>query len=286
MAFDQIPNYLQNGFERDLYEAAQRNLSDLDNPLRFNNFAYAMRELVRHVLERLAPDASLLKCSWYEVETQNRKPSRRQRARFAVQGGLGEDFIRDTLRFDAKEMQGALSAAIVNLSKFTHVAPGTLGIDQRTVDVHVEDTLGAVETLFSTIDNCRSEIVRRLWEHIDKGVFDEALRETIGSIDELATHHSIEHIATEEVSITSIDADTIYFDVAGTIEVELQWGSNSDLRNGEGATMQDSFPFTCKLSSPVDDPSDVAGEEDGLRVDTSSWYNSSDDGELGHDILG
>lgn len=58
-------------FELDLYEAAVHNLSDLSNKLRFNNFAYAMRELSRHVLHRLAPSEGVLKCSWYKNLTQN-----------------------------------------------------------------------------------------------------------------------------------------------------------------------------------------------------------------------
>ncbi|WP_414863271.1 hypothetical protein [Pseudomonas chlororaphis] len=46
-----------------------RNLEDKQNKLRFNNFAYAMRELARHVLKRLAPDDKVLKCAWYKTRS-------------------------------------------------------------------------------------------------------------------------------------------------------------------------------------------------------------------------
>jgi len=268
---DQISSHLADGFECDLYAAALRNLTDCDNSLRFNNFAYAMRELVRHVLYRLAPDASVIQCSWYRDEVGNGQITRRQRAVYAVQGGLAGEYIQDTLGIDTAEMHKSLLGAVKNLSKFTHIEPTTFGLSQPAVDAHVADTRSAVQDLFSTIDDCRNEIIRGLWEHIDRAVIDESLRETINAIDELATHHSIEEIETEEIVIAAIDHDTIHFEAAGKIYCELQWGSNSDLRRGDGATSEESFPYTCGLSSPVDDPANVDSDEDGLRVDTSSW---------------
>ena len=61
-----IESRLVDGFEKELFHAALYNLDDVNNRLRFNNFAYAMRELVRHVLDRLAPDVEVLGCSWWE----------------------------------------------------------------------------------------------------------------------------------------------------------------------------------------------------------------------------
>ena len=55
---------------------------------------------------------------------------------------------------------------------------------------------------------------------------------------------------------------------------ELQWGSNSDLRKGDGATLPQTFPFECDLRSPVDDPTVVSPVEDSLRVDRSSWRDN------------
>ena len=52
--------YLKTDFEKNLLEAAIKNLKDVGNKLRLNNFAYATRELTRHYLKRLAPDADVL----------------------------------------------------------------------------------------------------------------------------------------------------------------------------------------------------------------------------------
>lgn len=47
---------MKTSFEKDLLEAALKNLEDGKSKLRLNNFAYSARELTRHYLKRLAPD--------------------------------------------------------------------------------------------------------------------------------------------------------------------------------------------------------------------------------------
>ena len=43
-----IKQRLAPGFQTQLFEAALMNFRHLDNPLRLNNFAYTLRELIRH----------------------------------------------------------------------------------------------------------------------------------------------------------------------------------------------------------------------------------------------
>ncbi|WP_284450998.1 pPIWI-associating nuclease domain-containing protein [Methylophaga thalassica] len=50
---ERINSVLLDGFDKVLLDSAFVNLLT-PNPLRLNNFAYAMRELTRHVLHRLA----------------------------------------------------------------------------------------------------------------------------------------------------------------------------------------------------------------------------------------
>lgn len=277
---DILEESLIEGFERELYQAALANLDDKNNKLRLNNFAYAMRELVRHVLHRLAPDHSVVQCVWFKNESE--KPNtvtRRQRAIFAVQGGLSDDYITNTLDIDVHHIHKSLIDATNNLNKFTHVEPCNFGLSVTEVDLTVAQTLDAVRDLFTTIQQCRDQIIESLWDHIDDGVIDKALGETIRAIDRLATHHFIEEVYTDKVTVTAIQHDRIHITATGIISCELQWGSNSDVRKGEGAIMSDSYPFSCHLSSPIDDPSSIKVHESGLLVDTSSWGESDQDDE-------
>lgn len=149
---DQLIENLSEGFERELYQAAMSNLDDECNKLRFNNFAYAMRELVRHVLCRLAPDSSVVQCDWYKNETMKLGGvTRRQRAIFSVQGGLSNDYIKNTLGMEVDDIHKALIKAIDNLSKFTHIEPNTFGLGAAEVGSHASQTLMAVSNLFDTI---------------------------------------------------------------------------------------------------------------------------------------
>lgn len=80
-------------FERPLLDAAIANL-DAPGPLCFNNFSYALRELLRHVLHRLAPDEQVRACSWFKADESAKSGiTRAQRATYAIQGGLSDTFV-------------------------------------------------------------------------------------------------------------------------------------------------------------------------------------------------
>jgi hypothetical protein len=271
---------LAPGFEANLYKAATANLQDHSNPLRLSNYAYAARELSRHLLHRLAPDDEVRACVWYKSDpARPGQVTRAQRAQYAIQGGLSEDYVRETLNVDIDDIKRRLTKAIDNLSKFTHIEESVFALPTHTVDAHVASTEAALTDLCDTIHTCRRELLDALSEKIDDAIVDATLRETILEIDELASHHSIEEVYTDDVTVARISADRIELVAEGTIGVELQWGSGSDRARGDGAEISDNFPFSCNLSCPVDDPNNVEADEDSLRVDTSSWRFSPDDDE-------
>lgn len=130
----------------------ERSIADENNKLRFSNFAYAMRELTRHILHRMAPKESVFSCSWFKPTPDATDGiTRRDRAKYAVQGGMSDQYVRDKLGFDSDGMYKSLIAAIGQLSKFTHIERKTFGLDKATTDQFAEETLDAVEALFETI---------------------------------------------------------------------------------------------------------------------------------------
>lgn len=258
----EIEERLAVGFERRLFQAAFDNLADHSNVLRFNNFAYATRELVRHVLLRHASDDEVRACSWYTNETQRDGGiSHRQRVFYAVQGSLRDEYVSDTLSLDVKSVHIALRDALDNLNKHTHIEEETFAVCDEAVEQFVNETLAAILEFFRAIETNRSALLSALLEKIDKSVINAVLSETILSIDELAAHHLIEEVYTGNVAIVSIDSHSIRFETTGTIACQLQWESNSDLRNGDGVVMDQSFPFLCELWSPTNDPNAVQTDE-------------------------
>lgn len=270
-----IRSWLASGFETELFEAALINLQDPKNPLRFNNFAYSVRETVRHVLKRLAPDEQVLRCQWYKTETGKRGGvTRKQRAYFAVQGGLSDAYVKESLGLDTDADHNALSSAIDGLNKYTHIEPSTFGVPDAQVELLAVQTLSAVADLLKTIAECRRRILGHLETEVDSAAVDEVLSDSLIGIDELASHFSVQDVSVGTVKVTAIDHERIHIEVKGSIDCILQFGSNSDVRRGDGAEIPQSFAFSCKLFCPVDDPDELSVVEDSVGVDTQAWQDA------------
>ena len=69
-------------------------------------------------------------------------------------------------------------------------------------------------------------------------------------VDELATHYSVDELYVDSVIVSAIGADKITYRVAGSVEVTLQWGSNSDLRRGTERNQVSLFRSSVNLSYP------------------------------------
>jgi Predicted pPIWI-associating nuclease len=272
---DTIRSWLASGFETDLFEAALKNLNDRANPLRFNNFAYSVRETVRHVLKRLAPDQEVLRCPWYKNETGKQGGiTRKQRAYFAVQGGLSDGYVKNSLLLDSEADHKALSTAIDGLNKYTHIEPSTFGVPEVQVERLAEQTLSAVADVLETVAECRRRIIEHLETEIDAAAVDEVLSDSLVGIDELASHFSVQEVSVGTVKVTAIDHECIHIEVKGAVDCILQFGSNSDVRRGDGAEIPQTFAFSCRLFCPVDDPDELSVVEDSVGVDTRAWHDA------------
>ena len=74
--------------------------------------------------------------------------------------------------------------------------------------------------------------------------------------------------------MSAIGAEKITYRVTGSVEVTLQWGSNSDVRRGDGAESSQSFSFHCEFQVPLDDPWDLDAAELSYGVDVSKWHDA------------
>lgn len=265
---------LSSEFQKKLLAASIKSLEDTSNPLSFNNFCAGYRELVRHVLSDLAPDAEIKACTWYVPDTTSRTGITRAHAiTYVLQGGLPSDYVTGTLEIDVLEEKKELISAINKLNKYTHVNEATFGIDASRASAEAALAIDSLSSVLRLANDCRAQLARALEAQIHDEVVALAISETIGAIDELATHHCVDEIDVEEVTVTKVGSEFIHLRASGTIGVELQWGSNSDLRRGDGAKGNDSFPFSCELQSHVEDPAELEAIEDTLCVDTSSWWD-------------
>jgi len=265
---------LQTKFQRDLFEAALVSVQAAQNPLRLNNFSTAFRELVRDIFDYLAPNEKIKQCSWYVPDpTSATGVTRAHRVSFVIHGGLAPQFAEEELDIDVQGEQKLLVKAVATLSKFTHVTPATFNLPVNDVDKYVSQACEALYGVLVAAENAKRVLVGAIAEQIEEEVVAAVISETIMSVDEIASHHSIDEVEIGDIEVVGIGAKEIEFLVHGSIEVELQWGSNSDVRNDNGALMVENFPLSMRLKSSVGDPSKVEGVEDSLSVDTSDWHD-------------
>lgn len=96
--------------------------------------------------------------------------------------------------------------------------------------------------------------------------------EAIQELDELSTHTAIDHHWIDEIMVEEMDAKTISYLVQGTVAVELQYGSGSDVASGIGFRTTDNYPYEAEVEVAINDPLTVSVNDIALKVDSSSFY--------------
>jgi len=187
--------------------------------------------------------------------------------------------VRDELGIDPKPLEASLVRAYSQLSKHVHGRAETVVEDEAKQDAEAKDIVTAIADFISGYRDARAQLLDPLAESLDSGAVDALLSETILNVDELASHHSVEDVYVHETKVVSIGAEWVRYRAIGSVDVVLQWGSNSDLRNGDGAESEQTFPFVCTFDVPVERPHDIEDAEVEWGVDTSSWSDLFNDDE-------
>lgn len=272
---DSISPWLATEFEHQMLEAAILNLGDAKNPIRLNNFAYVVRELIRHILERLAPDKKVLATSWFKPEDPEKPKmvTRAQRMKYAVQGGLYDNFVDKSLDIDVSDVTKNFKKAIDKLSKYTHINPETYGVDEDEVEKNLHELLINFKSLFMLIEETKQRYDHHLVDLIDTEVLEQMYYDTINEIDILSTHSSVEGYTINDIDVDDVDLNNVTCKVSGSVEVRLQYGSDGDQRRGDGMVMYNEFPFQSIISARIDEKlGEFKIDTDSFEVDTDSFY--------------
>jgi hypothetical protein len=269
----EINSILLDGFEKELLDAAFINLLT-PNPLRLNNFAYALRELTRHLLHRLAPDDDLKVCSWFQPdETSKTGITRKHRIKFSIQGGLSDYYVTKKLRIeDVEDISNELVGIINELSSYTHVEDKTFNSDDSSVEATAEACLEATLNLVNKVSEIRTDLAEKMLDDIDSALLDRINSESVVELMEISTHQFIEEVIPEKIHVSNIGSRSLSIDVTGTIESTLMYGSNSDRRKGDGAEIHASFPVASSMEIHFKQPLGSQIDLDSFKVDISSWY--------------
>ncbi len=276
---EQIKKLLTSQFEIELLDAAIISLNDTNNKLRYNNFAYSIRELSRHFLDKLSPEKDIKECCWFKVETKDGKPTRAQRIKYAIQGGISNEILEewgfeiDDLNENIKLVKNTIDT----LSKYTHINPEVFNLSDEEVSINSEAILNSFIQFVKTIENYREEIKIFLDGHIEEDMIDSVVSNFFENVDQLAPHHSLNYCEVTDYKISKITYDEIIVDVCGDLHVTLEYGSRKERREGDGLDLEESFPFETKIKYEIDkDFPTEKYEIDDYDVDTSKWYGDEE----------
>lgn len=275
-----IEAHFTSDFERAVFRAALQSFDHEENPLRLNNFATALRELGRIHLELEAPDERVKKCDWFEQKTNDLgKPviERGQRAKYAIQGELPDDFVKNTLGIEIDDAITDYTRLISRLSAYTHINSKTFNVPATEAVKQAEHALEVFDQLFTFVRE-RRETTRKAAEDAAQ----EALRDVLYSevneeLDRLSTHTSVEGVELYSLRITSMDAEAIRYAGRGNVDVRLQYGSDSDVERDDGVVSSDSYPLTCDFFAETCSPLNISVVQGTLIVDTNTFYEPNDD---------
>jgi hypothetical protein len=259
-------------FLRTILKGLMRTARDKHNPIRGNLVASGLRELVTHVLHTLAPEDAVRRCTWFVQAKDTPTVTRVQRARYIVQAGLPDAFVKEKLGLDAGKLAKPLLAAMDSLHKATHVKAETVVHKGPEVRDLLYRVLIEIADFLDDAEHVQERIDEGVAEAMHNAVFQNLILDTIAALDILSTHSRIDHHWLEAIRVKRLDADRIDFVVTGEVAVELQYGSDSDVASGMGMRSQDSFPYRAKVRAEAANPTDIDPAAIRLKVDTSSFY--------------
>lgn len=269
-----IINHLSTDFERELFNAAIKNLDDT-NVLNLNNFAYAIRELIRNFLERLAPDEKVKGAPWYtEVLNAENKVviSRVQRMEYAIHGWLSNEFLEDVLDLNITDTIVDLKMSIGKMSKYTHISPGTFNIPEPQKTEEALTMLNNLLRFLTDIEECKTRVRNVIIEDFNTKIDNIFSIETFDDIDILSTHSTIENFMIHNIMLKELGS-VIDVEVLGTVYTRLQVGSDGDVRRDDGYVTYHAFPFRASCEANIQNTTgEILYEEPDIHIDTCSFF--------------
>jgi len=193
--------------------------------------------------------------------------------KYAIQGGLSDFYVTKKLEMEEiDEVVKELLSIIKLLSSYTHIESHTFDISESEVERLSTECLEATLGFVEKISEARNQVLGMLIDEIDSSLLERIISESVTEIMELSTHQFIEDIYHDGAHVESIGPKSLTLRVTGNLDCELQYGSGSDLRKGDGVVISTSFPFGGTIDVKFKAPLGSVMEVDNLNVDTSSWY--------------
>jgi len=266
-----LKTLLKGDFETRLLKSAYARINDYNDPLRGSVFALLMRELIRIVMDRIAPDSLVSQSSWckgdlwtYTDKDENTKITRRSRYRFAITGTISDDKIRQYPKLNCEASIAELHTLVKKLNKFAHISPGTFDLTVEQTTDFLEQVEEAVRQYAKTLTTTKSQIREIMWTIVDGSVNQHVLDAIPGEFHNLPGHTLVENIHLEHLQ--DFDTSTMFPTLTGSGIAEIE---SNYCHGDDDMSSADAYPIDFEVSI---DPETFEVTVESVSVDTSSFY--------------
>ena len=111
-----------------------------------------------------------------------------------------------------------------------------------------------------------------LFENIENIIYDNLSQDPPSELLELSTHFYVKDVENIEISTINLDNELVSLSGSASLIVELQYGSHSDRRNGDGFEETVEFDFTFRLRLNVAERTILYSY---YKFDTSWYYDNN-----------
>jgi hypothetical protein len=263
----QLYSHLASDFEKDIYTASLRNYCSMGNPIRFNNFAFVIRELLTKVVDRLAPTEDVKKSKWYSRESEDYEVTRKQQLKFCAQGYFVDTVLPDWIEEEVDKFIKEYVKLYRKLNQYTHISEKYKGLSPQKAFSFLKELVVTLSAILSTISDIKSHITEEIEREVHDIVFDKLTFESHEALIELSGQTIVKCINIEGYRLSRVEPDSIIFEGEGYVECELNYGSKHD-----GMSMNHDVPFSFFLVSSMEKVAELDFYEQGMYLDNSSFY--------------
>lgn len=267
----EFQEHLETDFENELLHASLRNYCSHGNPLRFNNFAFVIRELINHVLKRLAPDERVMASPWFTKNKNNATITRKQQAKYIAQKHIPDQLLDDAAIEILDAGIGWFNKNYALLNDYTHISEHSFDSNPKHFFDSAKLIIQLCNKIFDTFDELERVITESIIEEVQNEITDITMNNIPDELDILSSQTTVNWCYVDSIELLSLDENHIYLLVRGTVEITRQYGHGEDY-----LAQEDSYPFKFAVSVRTDNFNVIAPLLNTIVVDTGSWY---DDGE-------
>lgn len=267
-----ITSFLKSEVEQDILKSAYSRIHDYHDPLRGPIFALLTRELLRIVMERLAPDNEVAAASWckgdlwtyLDPRDGSTKLTRASRYRFAITGTISDAKLQEHPKLDCSAQINELKDLVNKLNKFAHISPGTHGLSVTATNEFLHEVEVIVSDYVTRLIEAKKYVADIVFHLVDSKLTEHLMEEIPNELEELSSGTRIDGIMIEELEDFDTSSAFPVLSGSGHADVELNYGGGSD-----GFSSEQSYPFQFYVQI---DPDTFDVSVDSVEVDTSAFY--------------